>query len=120
MPLYILKVVGSSGEAILPPCSGLEITYLVRCAKCGGRAMEHGGTDGENDPGHAYEPQRYGTSIALLPQPNTVITLPDNGSAVYVMNEAGDTIQTYRWPEAARNAGQDGQVQFKSVTRGGA
>lgn len=78
--MYNIKVVNGDEEAIYP-CKHINITRLT-------------GSVVQKEVGLPEEP---GYLIKLSPD-GPVFQFPQDGQVAYIMNQAGDTIQTVRWP----------------------
>lgn len=64
----LIKLVGEEGRSRMYECSHVQFTHL---------------SDGIE---------------AELGSKGPTLRLPDDGRAIYVMNDRGDTVDSYRWP----------------------
>lgn len=94
---YNVKVMKGQQESEIYPCSHYRVMQFEEETDLGRRI------------GHPEdEPLKFraGVHLTLFPS-GREITLPDDGDTIYVTNQLGKTIDTYRWPP--KNAQTDQQ-----------
>ena len=99
MAHYIKIKIGRDGDAFeVYPCGHYTVTHVHE----GSQAIERGL---ETSPGVRLD----------LSNPHRTLRLPQDGTVAYVMNDRGDTIDTYRWPP---RAARDGEPATEGAARG--
>lgn len=88
MAHYIKIKIGRDGDAFeVFPCGHYTVTHVHEGSQAIARGLEA-------SPGVRLD----------LSNPSRTLRLPQDGTVAYVMNDRGDTIDTYRWPPRDRHA----------------